>query len=343
MKYITGMMLALLISTASCGKNEKAPPAKTAPTNLILNMVVNTDNSGAVAFTAVADNAVSYDYDFGNGTYKTVANGIANYTYSANGTYTVKVTAKSADGLTLSKSADVTVTIAPGLVWSDEFNTDGAPDPAKWGYDIGTGNDGWGNAESQYYTDRSKNVSIANGILKITAVKENYSGSAYTSARMLTRDKFAFTYGKVEVSAKLPAGGGTWPAIWMLGSNIATAGWPACGEIDIMEHKGNEPNKIYGTVHHPNHSGANADGGTVLVQNETTVFHKYTVDWSPALLRFYVDDQLFYTFPNSGNVPFNHDFFVILNFAMGGHFGGAIDPAFNSASLEIDYVRVYRN
>ncbi len=339
------MMLALLISTASCGKNENTAPEKIAPSNLVLNAVVNTDNSGAVAFTAMASNAISYDYDFGNGSVKTVADGVANYTYSGSGqkTYTVKVTAKSADGLTISKSLDITVTIAPGLVWSDEFNTDGAPDPAKWGYDIGNGNNGWGNEESQYYTDRSKNVSIANGILKITAIKENYSGSAYTSARLLTKDKFAFKYGKVEVSAKLPAGAGTWPAIWMLGSNVATAGWPACGEIDIMEHKGGEAGKIYGTVHHPNHSGANADGGTVMIQNETTVFHKYTVDWSPALLRFYVDDQLFYTFPNADNLPFNHDFFVLLNFAMGGHFGGAIDPSFNSASLEIDYVRVYKN
>jgi beta-glucanase (GH16 family) len=345
MKYITGMMLALLISTTSCGKNDKGQPAPTAPTNLVLNAVVNADNSGSVAFTASADNAVSYDYDFGNGVYKTVANGIINYTYTGAGqqTYTVKVTAKSGSGLTVSKSVDVAVTISPALIWSDEFNTDGAPDPTKWGYDIGNGDNGWGNAESQYYTNRSQNVSIANGILKITVIKENYSGFAYTSARMLTKDKFAFKYGKIDVSAKLPVGGGTWPAIWMLGANIATAGWPACGEIDIMEHKGNEPNKIYGTVHHPNHAGGNADGGFVMIQNETTAFHKYTLDWSPTQLRFYVDDQLFYTFANAANLPFNNDFFVILNFAMGGLFGGAIDPAFNGASMEVDYVRVYRN
>lgn len=339
------MMLALLISTTSCGKNEHGQPAPTAPANLVLHAVVNADNSGSVAFTASAENAVSYDYDFGNGVYQTVANGVINYTYSGIGqqTYTVKVTAKSAAGLTTTKATDITVNITPALVWSDEFNTDGAPDPAKWGYDIGTGDNGWGNAESQYYTSRSQNVSIANGILKITAIKENYSGSAYTSTRMLTKDKFVFKYGKIEVSAKLPSGGGTWPAIWMLGNNAGSVGWPACGEIDIMEHKGNEPGKIYGTVHHPNHSGGNADGGTVMIQNETTAFHKYTMDWSPTLIRFYVDDQLFYSFNSAGNTAFDHDFFVILNFAMGGHFGGAIDPAFNSASLEIDYVRVYRN
>jgi beta-glucanase (GH16 family) len=345
MKYITGIMLALLISSVSCGKNDNSQPAPAAPANLVLHAVVNADKSGSVAFTASADNAVSYDYDFGNGVYKTVANGIINYTYTGVGqqTYNVKVTAKSAAGLTASKAADITVIISPALVWSDEFNTDGAPDPTKWGYDIGTGDNGWGNEEKQYYTNRSQNVSVANGVLKINVIKESYSGSNYTSTRMLTKDKFAFTYGKIEVSAKLPAGGGTWPAIWMLGSNITTAGWPACGEIDIMEHKGNEPNKIYGTVHHPNHAGGNADGGTVMIQNETTAFHKYALDWSPTVLRFYVDDQLFYSFNNTNNLPFNHDFFVILNFAMGGHFGGAIDPAFNGASMEVDYVRVYRN
>ena len=229
------------------------------------------------------------------------------------------------------------------LVWSDEFNKDGAPDPAKWGYDIGTGHNGWGNQEAEYYTDRPQNVHISNGTLKITAVKEDYSGSSFTSARLLTKDKFSFKYGKIEVRAKLPAGAGTWPAIWMLGSNIGATGWPASGEIDIMEHKGREPGKIYGTVHHPHHSGANADGGTVMIQGEATAFHTYSADWSPSMIRFYVDDRLYYSFPNSGSLPFNHDFFVLLNLAMGGHFGGPIDPAFTSASMEVDYVRVYKN
>ncbi|PSL50326.1 glycosyl hydrolase family 16 [Chitinophaga niastensis] len=336
--------MALLISIASCGKNETKPAAKVAPSNLVVNAVVSADSSGAVTFTAVAENAVTYDYDFGNGTYQTVANGIANYSYTVVGhhSYTVTVTAKSADGLVISKSIQVAVNVS-ALLWSDEFNTDGPPDPKKWGYDIGTGDNGWGNAEAQYYTNRPENVTVANGILKITAIKENYAGSAYTSTRMLTKDKFSFKYGKIEVSAKLPAGGGTWPAIWMLGSNITTAGWPACGEIDIMEHKGNVPNKIYGTLHHPNHSGANGDGSTLMITNATTAFHKYAVDWSPTLIRFYVDDQLFYTFTNTGSLPFNQHFFVIFNFAIGGNFGGAIDPAFTSASMEVDYIRVYKN
>ena len=142
--------------------------------------------------------------------------------------------------------------------------------------------------------------------------------------------------------AKLPAGIGTWPAIWMLGSNISTTAWPACGEIDIMEHKGSQLNKIYGTLHHPGHSGGNADGGTVTVTNASTEFHKYTAEWSASSIKFLVDDVVFYTFANTSSLPFNQNFFIILNVAMGGTFGGAVDPAFSSAAMEIDYVRVYQ-
>lgn len=203
--------------------------------------------------------------------------------------------------------------------------------------------DGWGNQEKQYYTNRTQNVEVSNGTLKIKAIKESYNGSAYTSARLLSKGKFEFKYGKVEVSAKLPVGGGTWPAIWMLGANVGTAGWPACGEIDIMEFKGNQPTTIYGTLHYPGRSGGNADGKTTILPNAQAGFHKYTVDWGATTIRFYVDDQLFFTFNNSTAVPFNHDFFILLNFAMGGTFGGAIDPAFTSAVFEVDYVRVYKN
>lgn len=229
------------------------------------------------------------------------------------------------------------------LIWSDEFNSTGAPDPQKWDYAIGTGNNGWGNAESQYYTNRPENVTVSDGTLKIKVLKEQYSGSEYTSARLLTKGKFAFKYGKIEVRAKLPSGGGTWPAIWMLGNNISTVGWPACGEIDIMEHKGNEPDKIHGTLHYPGHSGAHGNTNTTMISNASTEFHKYTVDWTASAIRFYIDDELFHTVANSTSIPFNQEFYVLLNLAMGGHFGGKIDPAFTSAVFEIDYVRVYRN
>ncbi|OYX84354.1 MAG: laminarinase [Flavobacteriales bacterium 32-34-25] len=190
------------------------------------------------------------------------------------------------------------------LKFSDEFNTDGAPDATKWTYDLGTGTDGWGNNEAQSYTNASDNVIVAGGSLKITAKKV---GSSYTSARLKTEGKFDFTYGKVEVRAKLPVGGGTWPAIWMLGADYATNSWPACGEIDIMEE-----------------------------------FHVYKTVWSPASVKIYVDDVLFHTVTNDSSLPFNKDFFMILNVAMGGTFGGTIDPAFTQSSMEVDYVRVYQ-
>ena len=224
------------------------------------------------------------------------------------------------------------------LVWSDEFNTDGAPDPTKWNYDLGTGG-GFGNGEVESYTTDSDNVIVAGGNLKITAKAE---GGGYTSARLKTQGKYQFTYGKVEARAKMPAGAGTWPAIWMLGANINTTPWPGCGEIDIMEHRGNFPNVIHGTLHYPGNSGGNGNTNTITIANASTQFHVYKAIWSPASIKMYVDDVLFHSVANSAAIPFNSDFFLILNVAMGGTFGGAIDPAFTQSSMEVDYIRVYQ-
>lgn len=338
------MSLSFLFSflfCLSCSKGSNPGTAAVVPSNLNLAAVVSTDNSGTVNFTATATNASSYEYDFGNGIFQNSTDGKATYRYPASGNYTVKVTAKSSTGQTISKTMDITVTVAISLVWSDEFNTDGTPDPAKWAYDIGTGGGGWGNNELQYYTNRPDNASISNGTLKITAKREAFSGSAFTSARLLTKNKFTTKYGKVEARLKLPAGVGTWPAFWMLGSNIDQVGWPACGEIDIMEHKGSDENRIYGTLHYPGRSGGNADGLTKVIQNATTAFHIYTLEWTASSIKISVDGTVFYTYNNTPNTPFNQPFFLLLNFAMGGTFGGPIDPAFTSATMEVDYVRVY--
>ncbi len=234
------------------------------------------------------------------------------------------------------------ITDYTNLVWSDEFNVDGAPDPAKWGYDIGTGSGGWGNSEAQYYTNSSNNVIVQGGNLKITAKAQSYNGSNYTSARLKTQGIYQFKYGKVEVRAKLPTGGGTWPAIWMLGDNISSVSWPNCGEIDIMEHKGNEPDVIHATLHYPGFSGGNAVTNSATFSGATTGFKVYKAIWTPNSIKFYVDGVLFHTFINNNSVPFNQNFFVLLNLAMGGTFGGSIDPAFSQATMEVDYVRVYQ-
>jgi beta-glucanase (GH16 family) len=342
LRFIIFLVGALIFSGCSKGEDESG----LAPSNLIITSDISADGSGNVSFTAVADNAVSYDFDFGNGEFKDNTPGTASTKYIIGGTnvYNVTVTAFSSAKLSVKKTEQITVTVAgeQGLFWFDEFNTNGAPDPLKWGYDIGTGSGGWGNSELEYYTSRTENVNVKDGILKITAIKESYSGSQYTSTRMLTMNKFSFTYGKVVVRAKLPASVGTWPAVWMLGSNISTVGWPACGEIDIMEHRGSELNKIFGTLHYTGRSGGNANGNTKLIQNATTEFHTYKVEWTILAIKIYVDDELYHTVANSSSLPFNRDFFLIINLAMGGNFAGPVDQAFTSESLEIDYIRVYK-
>lgn len=339
MRKLTFLISTLVLLAFSCKKKgngtEDLPPS-----NLQVTANVSTDNSGNVQFVATATNAVSYEYGFGNGVFQTVSSGTVTYKYPASGTYTVTVTARSAGGQTVSTSIQVTVTVTLTLVWSDEFDAPGAPNPAKWGYDLGAG--GWGNNEVQYYTNRLDNAVVSGGTLKIILKKETFSGSPYTSARLLSKDKYSFKYGKIEARAKLPAGGGTWPAIWMLGNNIGSVSWPACGEIDIMEHVGNSLNKIYGTVHYPGASGGSAIGGTVNISNVSTEFHLYAVEWTPSSIKFQVDGVTFFTFTNAPALPFNQNFFIILNIAMGGNFGGAIDPAFTESQMEIDYVRVYQ-
>jgi beta-glucanase (GH16 family) len=323
---------------ASCSKGKTPVPAG-PPTNLTLTATVSADNSGNVSFLATATNAVSYDFDLGNGTFRTSTDGTLTYKYPASGTYDVNVVAKSASGQSVSLRKTITVTVTRSLIWSDEFDAPGAPDPAKWGYDIGAG--GWGNNELQYYTNRLDNATVSNGTLKITAQRESYSGSSFTSARLLSRNKFSFKYGRVDARAKLPQGAGTWPAIWMLGSNFGTVGWPACGEIDIMEHRGNDPNRIHGTVHYTGNSGAGGIGGTTVSTNVSSTFHVYSVEWSDQYVKFLIDDVVFFSFSNSTTLPFNQPFFLLLNVAMGGNFGGAVDAAFTSSAMEIDYVRVY--
>jgi len=226
------------------------------------------------------------------------------------------------------------------LIWSDDFNTDGAPDATKWGYDLGAS--GWGNNELQNYTSSSSNVIVSGGTLKITAKAQALGTANYTSARLKSENKFEFTYGKIEFRAKMPTGGGTWPALWALGQNYATNTWPACGEIDVMEHRGNTPNVIHGTLHYPGVSPGAGNTNSTSIQNASTEFHIYKAIWSSSSIQFFVDDVMYHSFANTSASPFNSDFFLIMNVAMGGTFGGAIDPAFVQSTMEVDYVKVYQ-
>ncbi|MGB5358407.1 family 16 glycosylhydrolase [Eudoraea sp.] len=385
--------------------------------------------------------------------------------------------------------------IYTNLVWSDEFDVDGAPNPSNWTYDLGSG--GWGNNEVQTYTDDPGNVVVEGGMLKITAKSEGgedavhyfdditlvatggatssiddfegtaptfsgfggastqvvanpdasgantsamvgestkplgaetWAGSyfdvsapldlttyssismktwsptvgaivklklensanadenfevdmnttvseswetltfdfsmapaynfdrivvffdfgvspagAYTSARIKSENLYEFTYGRVEIRAKLPSGGGTWPALWALGANFDTVGWPVCGEIDVMEHVGNSANIVSSALHYPGNFGGTAVTGSIPISTATSEFHNYTVEWTPDSIKFVVDDEFIHTsFVNSSATPFNADFFFIMNIAMGGTLGGAIDSAFTQDTMEVDYIRVYQ-
>lgn len=231
------------------------------------------------------------------------------------------------------------------LVWADEFETPGSPNDAKWAYDIGT-NNGWGNEEEQYYTAREDNVVIEDGILKITAKRENFEEANYTSSRIKTQGRYNFTYAKVEVRAKLPAATGTWPAIWMLGSNITTVGWPNCGEIDIMEQKGWDKTKISSAIHNQSSYANTVNSRVLSLPSSTSEFHVYSVNWTPSEISFSVDDNVYYTYSPSTqtieNWPFDKPQFIILNVALGGNTGGVIPDDFTEGTMEIDYVRVYR-
>jgi len=231
------------------------------------------------------------------------------------------------------------------LDFDDEFDRAGAPDPSKWTPELGYVRNG----EAQYYTARPQNVRVENGMLVIEARKERYQGFSYTSASITTFDHRQFLYGRVEVRAKLPGGLGTWPAIWLLGADINQVGWPACGEIDIMENVGHESSRIYGTVHTPayNHTLKTAKGGTLDAEAPAEKFHVYALEWSKDRLDFFVDDRRYFTFHNEGRGnavwPFDKPQYLILNLAIGGDWGGerGINDQLFPHRYLIDFVRVY--
>lgn len=231
------------------------------------------------------------------------------------------------------------------LVWAEEFDEDGAPCVKNWNHEtIPPNNGSWWNEEVQYYTDTRDNSIVEDGVLKIIAKKENYLSKEYTSARMTTQRLFEFRYGRVEIRAKLPEGQGTWPALWFLGANIDTVGWPTCGEIDLMEHGDGEQGLVSSTVHRANNNGDNYyRRGDQVIENESSEFHIYKMIWTNSSIQFFVDDVKHHDVTYDPNTPFNKYFFIILNVAMGGTFtGNNIDPNFTSSALEVDYIRVYQ-
>lgn len=244
------------------------------------------------------------------------------------------------------------------LVWADEFDVEGAPNPQNWNFEIGDGTaqgiPGWGNNELQYYTDRPENVKVENGMLVITALEESIEGSSYTSARLTTQNLFEKQYGRFEARIKVPFGKGYWPAFWLLGNDCDMNPWPACGEIDVMEYLGDQPTVVFGSVHGP---GYNA-GESISKEYELddgrfdTKFHVFGIEWSPNRINYYVDDVLYQSLTpedideetdGEGLWVFNdRPFYIIVNLAVGGSFPGNpnADTEFPQ-SMIVDYVRVY--
>lgn len=237
------------------------------------------------------------------------------------------------------------------LVWSDEFDKPGKPDATKWGYDIGNGENGWGNNELEYYTDDPKNVRVENGNLVIEAVKEAKGGMNYTSTRIVSKNKGDWTYGRIEIRAKLPKGRGTWPAIWMLPTEWKYGGWPESGEIDIMEHVGFDPGVVHANLHSGkyNHIKKTNIDGKVDVPDAMDKFHVYAIDWTKDKIDFYLDDEMYHSLSHQQGDdfmgwPFDQKFHLIMNIAVGGGWGGqkGLDDSIWPQKMEIDYVRVYQ-
>jgi beta-glucanase (GH16 family) len=241
------------------------------------------------------------------------------------------------------------------LSWSDEFNgADGSrPDESLWAYDLG--GKGWGNQELETYTDRAENASIQGGSLVITARSERYTGTDgtprdYTSARLKTQGHFSQAYGRVEARIQIPRGQGMWPAFWMLGNDVSGVGWPACGEIDIMENIGKEPTIVHGSLHGPGYSGGNPLSQSYTLPNGQKFadgFHVFAVEWELSVVRFYVDDTLYGTktpadAPAGAHWAYDHPFYLLLNVAVGGTWPGAPDSTtVFPQTMMVDYVRVY--
>ncbi len=245
-------------------------------------------------------------------------------------------------------------TAKPRLVWSDEFNYTGLPDSSKWGYDLGDGCPnlcGWGNNELQYYTaGRSENARVENGCLVIEARREKTGAREYSSARLVSRHKGDWTYGRMVIRAKLPVGRGVWPAIWMLPTEWAYGNWPNSGEIDIMEHVGYLPDSIFGTVHTGRYNGMLGTQKSVGLRSTdlSRKFHEYSIEWDAEKIDFLFDGRRYQSFKNThegiGAWPFDRDFHLLLNVAVGGNWGGkmGVDTAVWPQKMLVDYVRVYQ-
>lgn len=383
LKLLTLSFCLTLVTLVSCssggddstGGGNGSGSQQIIPSNLIVNTTLQGQNdnnpfgdgSGGFSITATATNAVKYGFKVGNSGSETQnTTGQFSYTLTNLGInqFPVYVYAYSETEDRISKIENLKVFVIGNggsgnndvLVWFDEFEGNGEIDTSKWSYDtVDTVGNGWGNGEEQTYTNSTNNVIKEEGVLKIKVLK---TASGYTSGRIKTKGKFEFKYGRVEIRAKLPTVQGSWPALWMLGTNISgsgsSVGWPQCGEIDIMEQFVNK-NSVSATLHWYNPDNINSNNplgqasyGTDKSGSSYDEFHNYTLDWTSTNIKVFVDDVEYFSMPTNAAsplLPFNKDFFLLFNLAMGGTNGGTIDPSLQIGfvdAMEVDYIRVYQ-
>lgn len=348
------------------GCDKKTPPPVVKPTNLVTSVDVTT---GLVNVQASAEGANFYTVTFFHNNDSTIIetnDGQANYTYTTSGSYLIKTKAHTTYADYIEKTDTVVINLSGGstsgapttgystplsysnynLVWSDEFN--GTALSNDWTFDIGTGNGGWGNNELQYYTNQ--NYAVNGGFLEITAKNQTFNSSLYTSTRIKTQGIKSWKYGRIDIRAALPYGQGIWPALWMLGDNISTAGWPSCGEIDIAEligGAGANDRTVYGTAHwSDNGSHAQYGGNTVLPSGKfSDEFHVFSIIWTPNSITWLMDDVAYNTINTTpaGLSEFQEKFFLIFNVAVGGNWPGNPDATtIFPQTMYVDYVRVFQ-
>lgn len=365
-------VIILIITLISCSEDDQ-PQKLTLPSNLEVNVEANAEKPGVVTVNASSDKTNYYTINFGDteSTFIRSDNGTAEHTYSSSGTYSIRIRAHATDAEFMEVSNDISIDLeddedglipATGytspetyegmsLVWQDEFEGE-ALNLEDWTFEIGTGTDGWGNQELQYY--REENTSVEDGYLIITAKEEVFEGQDYTSSRIITKGKQSFQYGRIDIRAALPKGQGIWPALWMLGTNIDTEPWPASGEIDIMEmvggdEEGKGDNIIHGTAH-----WADANGNRAMYGNSTTLesgifadeFHVFSIVWDESSISWYIDDKEAFNVIDITPEELSElkkEFFLIFNVAVGGQWPGSPDQtsAFPQRMV-VDYVRVFQ-
>jgi len=363
--FIRYTFVLLSISLLSCSGDNEVFKAEN-PSSLSVTVAIvgqtpatpNGDGSGKINITATAANAVKYDFYINNTKRASTLDGLYEHTFEALGVNDndIRVEAVSLSGGVSERTTSISVLRGeedntdgdviisgplPGqsLVWSDEFEGTSL-DTSNWVYETG---DLGVNNELQNYTDRTDNLVVEDGLLKITAKAESFGGNEYTSARIKTEGKREFTFGTMEARIKLALGQGTWPAFWMLGANIGEVGWPTCGEIDIMEYVGRNPIRTYSNVFFPGNTGADNTTSRFLdVDGLNAGFHIFRAEWDADKIVFKVDGMEYNTFTVADGLPFRDDFFFILNVAMGGDFGGTVSDDFTQATMEVDYVRMYQ-